>query len=626
MINFTKKRHSLNFEKKSNGVSQGKELVKTGELDNLISKSLPTARSSAYNVLNESNEFINNVSTDLFNRLGIVTVNGGFDSKLSLINRVNLYLDRFPEIEYLIDMLASSIIYTSSSNKRKIEVNLFGEYKVLEKKIDTRYINDSTTSDSTDIIDDINVPNIEVDQLIYNNNVEKVDSHHKEISLAIGNLLKRNNIKLSLYNLVNSILRYGCGIFYFDDVKTYSDVSFYSLDEVVFKETSNGNTTINSTKISNDLLESSGNSSTTMFKTIDEDDHLKKITNKNISIFKIEDGTELKSENMFFIAEKGVIGKSQVDKVINYLKVIELLELSLLIERLSKSKTTHIWKLDLEKIEDEDIANTLMLYRNLVKSKSAMNFDETTDQMSFDIVKNLIDSNLIVPTEGENLKIDTLKSEYKPLLDDIDYWQDKVYHTMGIPLHYRKSSNAKTYQNNSMLALHDNVYSMKIRHYQVMLNNILTFQMEKQLGVNYKDLDIKYLNVNIPEFVPMSERKETDLDKSSKFVTMFTQLEQMLGMNIKDEFILNKLFPNDVMSDILEDITDEDLENNIEPVEDEDILSLFESGNNVLTNITNKNHDSNKFKRKRSSRKINLVSKSHNYSIYSYDFKLNVIW
>jgi hypothetical protein len=373
-------------------------------------------------VLNESNEFINNVSTDLFNRLGIVTVNGGFDSKLSLINRVNLYLDRFPEIEYLIDMLASSIIYTSSSNKRKIEVNLFGEYKVLEKKIDTRYINDSTTSDSTDIIDDINVPNIEVDQLIYNNNVEKVDSHHKEISLAIGNLLKRNNIKLSLYNLVNSILRYGCGIFYFDDVKTYSDVSFYSLDEVVFKETSNGNTTINSTKISNDLLESSGNSSTTMFKTIDEDDHLKKITNKNISIFKIEDGTELKSENMFFIAEKGVIGKSQVDKVINYLKVIELLELSLLIERLSKSKTTHIWKLDLEKIEDEDIANTLMLYRNLVKSKSAMNFDETTDQMSFDIVKNLIDSNLIVPTEGENLKIDTLKSEYKPLLDDIDYW------------------------------------------------------------------------------------------------------------------------------------------------------------------------------------------------------------
>jgi hypothetical protein len=78
--------------------------------------------------------------------------------------------------------------------------------------------------------------------------------------------------------------------------------------------------------------------------------------------------------------------------------------------------------LDLEKIEDEDIANTLMLYRNLVKSKSAMNFDETTDQMSFDIVKNLIDSNLIVPTEGENLKIDTLKSEYKPLLDDIDYW------------------------------------------------------------------------------------------------------------------------------------------------------------------------------------------------------------
>jgi hypothetical protein len=50
----------------------------------------------------------------------------------------------------------------------------------------------------------------------------------------------------------------------------------------------------------------------------------------------------LDAKNLFFISEKGVFGKSLVVKVIHYLKIIELLELSLLIERLSKTKTTHI--------------------------------------------------------------------------------------------------------------------------------------------------------------------------------------------------------------------------------------------------------------------------------------------
>jgi len=348
------------------------------------------------------------------------------------------------------------------------------------------------------------------------------------------------------------------------------------------------------------------------------------LKSSSIKVYRLEDGVILKKSNMFFIAEKGIFGKSIVDKVINYLKIIELLELSLLIERLSKSKTTHVWKLDLAKVEEEDVASTLMLYRNLIKSKSAMNFDEDTEAMSFDIVKNLVDSNLIVPTEDDNLKIDTLKSEYKPLLDDIDYWWDKVYHTMGIPLHYRKSGSAKTYQNSNMLSLHDNVYSMKIRHWQVILNNILTFWVEKWLSVNYKDLTIKFLNVNIPEFIPMSERKETDLDKSSKYVTMFTQLEQMLGINVKDEFILNKLFPNDIISDIVEpfdeeEVTEEEVLKDEEEETEEDILSLFESGATGLQKLA----------KKRQRKPYNIFSRVKNgkfFKVYSWNLNMNIDW
>ncbi len=151
--------------------------------------------------------------------------------------------------------------------------------------------------------------------------------------------------------------------------------------------------------------------------------------------------------------------------------------------------------------------------------------------------------------------------------------------------------------------MHDNVYAMKIRHYQLIINNVLTFWVENYLKAHYKNLTIKFLNVNIPEFIPVSERQETDLDKSTKFVQTFTQIEQMLSIKLKQDFILHKIFPNDIMSDIIDSKTEEEIEEEIEDAVNDttqdDILSLFESGFARLVkprayNIPNKNKISNK--------------------------------
>jgi hypothetical protein len=93
-----------------------------------------------------------------------------------------------------------------------------------------------------------------------------------------------------------------------------------------------------------------------------------------------------------------------------------------LIERLSKTRTTHVWKLDLSKVEEDDIAPTMMLYRNLLKNQMSLNYDENDGGMQLDIVKNLVDNNILVPTEEKNLDITTLRSEFKPLMDDVNYY------------------------------------------------------------------------------------------------------------------------------------------------------------------------------------------------------------
>jgi len=79
-----------------------------------------------------------------------------------------------------------------------------------------------------------------------------------------------------------------------------------------------------------------------IFEISELNNEIKKF-NSNIVTAKLkEDDTELDISKMYFISEKGIFGKSKVMKIIHYLKTVELLELSLLIERLSKTKTTHV--------------------------------------------------------------------------------------------------------------------------------------------------------------------------------------------------------------------------------------------------------------------------------------------
>jgi hypothetical protein len=97
---------------------------------------------------------------------------------------------------------------------------------------------------------------------------------------------------------------------------------------------------------------------------------------------------------------------------------------------------------------------------------------------------------------------------------------------------------------------------------------------------------------------------------------MFTQLEQMLGIKIKEDFILNKLFPNDIISDIVDINTEEEVEEDIEDMQteetEEDIASLFESSSPV-SYINNE-----------SSVKLFSVKHYGKIKVVKYNLKLNV--
>lgn len=112
------------------------------------------------------------------------------------------------------------------------------------------------------------------------------------------------------------------------------------------------------------------------------------------------------------------------------------------------------------------------------------------------------------------------------------------------------------------------------------------------------------------------------MDKAGKFVTMFSQLEQMLGINVKDQFILNKLFPSDIISDIVDDtveeeVVEEELAEKDNEQTEEDVLSLFESASNKL--ITTK-------KRKLPYDIFSRIRKKGMFKVYSWNLNMRVEW
>jgi hypothetical protein len=288
-------------------------------------------------------------------------------------------------MDYIIDMIAASVIYSSSSNTRKIQCIIRGEY-------DRNLNNDSTIFENYQLVN--------------------IDSYQDDLNLEIGNLFKENNVKLSLFLFIKSIIKYGCGIFYINDINNYSDVEFFSLNELEF-EVNKSNDKANS------IFEREGS----LFSTDRVNKDVKLLSTKDDIIIRLKkDGTELNRDRLFFISDKGTIGQSKIMKVIHYLKTIELIELSLLIERLSKSKNTFVWKLDVSNIDEEDVAAHMMMYKNLLQSKVVVNYDDDKNNVNFDFIKNLVDNNILAPTEGDNLTIDSLKSDFKPLLEDLELY------------------------------------------------------------------------------------------------------------------------------------------------------------------------------------------------------------
>lgn len=415
-----------------------------------------------------------------------------------IISGVDLVLKRFPEIEYIIDLFSSSVVYGSYTSNIKLDI------LASNKKI-------------KDVVEMKDLTPLEEFKL-----KEFKREYDDRLKDYIYSLFNKNSIVQSLFYITNSLYKYGLAFVYFSP--DYEKADFLSLKDVKVKYKS-------------------------------KEDNVEEIISKgnevynNFEFYNLQ-GKRLNPDRLYILSTKGALGKSLIKDTIHYFKILDMLETSLILERISKSTTMHVQKVLINPETDDDSENLglLALYKNLISSKSIISI-ASTGEYTVDLSKNLLDNHIVIPVfDKDSVQIETIKSEFKPIVSDLEYYWDKIYYSLGIPLHY-SIKDAKAVPT-AALQIHDNAYSLKVKRYQMLLKEMIKYQVEKILEVN--NYTPEYINVHLPEFIPITSKQETDLTKLDKILTSLEVLSNNIGIPLKKEFILNLVFPEYSQEDIVD--------------------------------------------------------------------------
>ena len=506
----------------------------------------------------------------------------------SLAHKVEQIKHVFPEIGYLEEVIASLAVFNLDFRYGLKSTAPGILYSIILKPKSKKSL-DQLNKAGTDEFDTESTNQRFTDSLIYTLREE------------IYELIEINDTHFQLLEAVKSILEYGCFVVNFSEDYRYftifnlADIKIEKKDK---KEKDNEEPDFIGLVGNYSFSMEDGKVESSLFTPVKDLYHNADIT------LRLADGTILDISRTYIVSNstRGLFGKSRLEKIYKYCRVLYILEIANLLERLSKSKFLNLIVFDVSELEDEDAAAYTSLYSNIIKNKASVNINENGDQ-GFDILRSIIDNFAIIPVEGKDkLRVEQIKNEYKPTYQDIDYYWEKIYFSLGIPPFYRTTPAGIPKE---AIKIHDIAFSSSILQLQSILNKFLTEQI--RLYFINKGFDVHYISISIPKFTPIAETRETDIQKIERFVKIAVDLQNLLGITFKQSFILSFVFPEYHPSDIADGFEDEkhqigfytyeDLKNlgiindNNQGQESENNNSTKDELNEVLTAMVNASKD-----------------------------------
>lgn len=199
-------------------------------------------------------------------------------------------------------------------------------------------------------------------------------------------------------------------------------------------------------------------------------------------------------------------GQSIFSDVYKIWRILQLLQNSIILSRLTKSAITRIINIEVGDMPKPDVQKVLHRVKSLMEQKTSINVDNSTGEYTNPgPIENLV----YVPTHGGQGAITSseIGGEFDPgQLTDIEYFRDLLYGAMGIPKQFLGINGEGTFDSGKSLALQSAKYAKMVKRIQKTMIEAITDAVNLMLLQKNKS----YINKFEIKMLPPTTSEEAD--------------------------------------------------------------------------------------------------------------------
>jgi hypothetical protein len=312
-------------------------------------------------------------------------------------------------------------------------------------------------------------------------------------------------------------------------------------------------------------------------------------------------------------------GQSLLSNVYKTWRELQLLEASVLLNRVTKSSIVRLINVEVGDMPKENVAKTLMGIKQMIEQKAAIN---KGSGMSEYTNPGPIENNVYVPTHDGVGAISTTQIggdvDVKSLAD-LEWYLNKLYGSLQVPKNFfSQNDDAAGFNGGQSLTIISSRYAKTVKHIQNILTQLLKdifnlILLDKGLDSYINNFEVHIQPPVTQEDIDRMENQSTKVQLSRDIMDMLSDIEDAPArLKILKSLMKNIVTDPDIIKELDEQIelaigekepVEEPEQNNTDSDDDSEIFSLKDEDESSITNdsededessITNDSEDTEK--------------------------------
>ena len=292
-------------------------------------------------------------------------------------------------------------------------------------------------------------------------------------------------------------------------------------------------------------------------------------------------------------------GQSLLSNVYKTWRELQLLEASVLLNRVTKSSIVRLINVEVGDMPKENVAKTLMGIKQMIEQKAAIN---KGSGMSEYTNPGPIENNVYVPTHDGVGAISTTQIggdvDVKSLAD-LEWYLNKLYGSLQVPKNFfSQNDDAAGFNGGQSLTIISSRYAKTVKHIQNILTQLVKdifnlILLDKGLDSYINNFEVHIQPPVTQEDIDRMENQSTKVQLSRDIMDMLSDIEDAPArLKILKSLLKNIVTDPDIIKELDEQIelaigekepVEEPQQNNTESDDDSEIFSLKDEDESSIT-------------------------------------------